>query len=315
MRPDVFRYLKILLTGGRLKVPGIGNSNMIMVFKAKDIMTMYSSDGRIPLLPGFDNFEYARAVTLKHRFPTCGLISNKEDWYTVRSLVQQDMMRPKSALYYTKEMEEISQEVADIIERDMDSDNCYEINAICQKYALETVAYIFLGSKLGTLAGEGDGTRMVEIQDESGPLAQKMMFLPSWILPYLPFYKKFIKIMNENIDICERHLSKAVANLTEDSETMIAKLYAACGKDSAIPLIMAMDSITAGIDTTGSTAAFLLYHLATNPDKTETLYREICDTIGPRGELTEAALAKMKYIKAVQMESQRILPAIWGTSR
>ena len=169
------------MTGDRLKVPGIGNSNMIMVFKAKDIKTMYSSDGRIPLLPGFDNFEYARAVTLKHRFPTCGLISNKvtmkmstvlidtmiliqEDWYSVRSLVQQDMMRPKSALYYTKEMEEISQEVADIIERDMDSDNCYEINSICQKYALETVAYIFLGSKLGTLAGEGDGTRMVEIQ-------------------------------------------------------------------------------------------------------------------------------------------------------
>ena len=55
--------------------------------------------------------------------------------------------------------------------------------------------------------------------------------------------------------------------------------------------------------------------MATNPDKTETLYREICDTIGPQGELTEAALAKMKYIKAVQMESQRILPAIWGTSR
>ncbi len=51
--------------------------NMIMLFKAKDIKTMYSSDGRIPLLPGFDNFEYARAVTLKHRFPTCGLISNK----------------------------------------------------------------------------------------------------------------------------------------------------------------------------------------------------------------------------------------------
>ena len=79
-----------------------------------------------------------------------------------------------------------------------------------------------------------------------------MMFLPSWILPYMPFYKKFINLMNENMDICERHLSKAVANLTEDSETVLAKLYASCGKDSAIPLIMAMDMITAGIDTTGS---------------------------------------------------------------
>ena len=53
---------------------------------------MYSLDGRIPMLPGksivkepkcllifsgLNNFEYARAVTLRHRYPTCGLISNK----------------------------------------------------------------------------------------------------------------------------------------------------------------------------------------------------------------------------------------------
>ena len=58
-----------------------------------------------------------------------------------------------------------------------------------------------------------------------------------------------------------------------------------------------------------------MYHLATNPDKQEILYREICDVIGPQGSLTESSLAKMKYMKAVQMESQRILPAIWGSSR
>ena len=65
----------------------------------------------------------------------------------------------------------------------------------------------------------------------------------------------------------------------------------------------------------GSSASFLLYHLATNPDKVELLHQEICSTIGARGSLTEAALARMKYMKAVQAESQRILPAIWGTSR
>ena len=53
------------------------------------------------------------------------------------------------------------------------------------------------------------------------------------------------------MDICEKHLNKAFANLTDDSETMIAKLVKSCGKDSNIPLIMAMDSILAGLDTTG----------------------------------------------------------------
>ena len=55
------------------------------------------------------------------------------------------------------------------------------------------------------------------------------------------------------MDICEKHLNKAIATLTEDSETVIGKLVARCGKDSAIPLIMAIDSLTAGIDTTGHT--------------------------------------------------------------
>ena len=37
----------------------------------------------------------------------------QEDWYTVRSQVQQDMMRPKSALYYISDLEKIAMDVAD----------------------------------------------------------------------------------------------------------------------------------------------------------------------------------------------------------
>ena len=66
---------------------------------------------------------------------------------------------------------------------------------------------------------------------------------------------------------------------------------------------MGIDALQAGIDTTGSNAAFLLYHLAANPEKQELLYQEICDTIGPEGAVTETALAKMKYMKACQTES------------
>ena len=65
------------IDGCRLKVPGMGNGKMVMLFKPEDIQTMYSSDGRIPMLPGFDNFEYSRNVSMKDRFPSAGLISNK----------------------------------------------------------------------------------------------------------------------------------------------------------------------------------------------------------------------------------------------
>ena len=119
----------------------------------------------------------------------------------------------------------------------------------------------------------------------------------------------------EAFHICEKHIQKALEKLTDESETILSKLYRKSGGDTTLPTVIAIDALLAGIDTTGTAASFLLYHLATNPDKQETLYQEICQIIGPRGRLTEAALAKMKYTKAVQRESQRILPSIWMTGR
>ena len=117
------------------------------------------------------------------------------------------------------------------------------------------------------------------------------------------------------MDICSKHLNNSIATMSEDSESLLSKMVARCGKDSSIPLIMGIDSMFAGIDTTGSlylhlfehwkckmifvgsTAVFLLYHLAQNPDKQEILYKEIVEMVGAEGRLTEAALSKMKYIK------------------
>ena len=127
--------------------------------------------------------------------------------------------------------------------------------------------------------------------------------------------KYFSSYEAEAFDICEKHVKEAIANSSEESETIIAKLHRRCGEDSVIPTVMAIDSLNAGIDTTGSAATFLLYHLATNQDRQEILYQEICDTIGPSGDLSVSGLAKMKYMKAVQMESQRMCPSFWGTSR
>ena len=70
-----------------------------------------------------------------------------------------------------------------------------------------------------------------------------------------------------------------------------------------------------GIDSTASTAAFLVHHLAANPEKQEKLYEEICTVIGPTGKMDEKALGKMRYLKACQTESQRMNPAFFGTSR
>ena len=104
-------------------------------------------------------------------------------------------------------------------------------------------------------------------------------------------------------------------NITEtDKMSVLQKLIHKCGTESKIPEVMAMDAMMAGIDTTGNTAAFILYHLASNPVQQEILYKEIKDKLGDR-KLTPAILNEMKYLKAVQHESQRLLPAVGGLGR
>ena len=103
------------------------------------------------------------------------------------------MMRPKSALYYTEDLERIALDVTEVIEADVDQAGTLDVVKICQKYSLEAVACIFLGSRLGTLSGRGDGQRLIEIADISGEIIQKLMLFPLSWLPYVPEYKRFIR--------------------------------------------------------------------------------------------------------------------------
>jgi len=299
----------------RMCLPGMGNGNIVVIFRPEDVKEMYKQDGKIPMLPNLSKFEYSRKTTLRDKYPTKGLASNTEDWWTVRKLVQQDMMRPKSALFYTEEMDKIANEAVLKIGENLDGDSCYVVNRVCQEFALETLAYVMLGTKLGTLDGSKDGSRLIELSDKLGPWYQTMLFCPDWSLHFLPIYHRWTRAWSEMYDICERHLDTAMENLTDDSRTLLSKLVSRCGKKSKIPLIMGIDSLFAGIETTGNGAAFLMYHLSRHPEVQEKVYREICETIGSKGRLTETGLNNMKFTKAVQKESQRILPTVSHTAR
>lgn len=297
----------------RLKLPGHGN--MVVIFRPEDIKTLYMNEGKNPIVPAFQNLENIRKTVMKDRYASCGLLNNGEDWCKVRHLVQQDMMRPKSALYYIPEMEEIAGELVKKINMVKDKDELLDPSEVLHEYAAEAVGSVFMGARLGALQGMEDGRRLIKNQEQAMLEYMKIFLFPPYLAPYHPAYWKFVALCNVNFDICKKYVDQAIARGTHTDESVMAKLVRKCGKDSPIPLIMVIDALQVGIDTTGSTATLLLYHLASNQDKQERLYQEICDVLGPNGQMTEAALSKMKYLKACQTESQRILPATFGSSR
>jgi len=129
----------------------------------------------------------------------------------------------------------------------------------------------------------------------------------------MPFYKEIKTASEKMLEVSQ--IKIAEAQKTASNESVLIKLIKKCGEDSNVPVAMALDALAGGIDTTGNSATFLLYHLAKNPEKQEKLYQEICETIGKDGSLCAKSLSKMKYLKACQKESQRLLPVASGSAR
>ena len=141
--------------------------------------------------------------------------------------------------------------------------------------------------------------------------------------------------------IATKYVEKAAADLKlkpgkEGEKSVLEKLILSNDGELDIPVVMAIDGMMAGIDTTGNTVSFLLYHLAINPEAQERLYKEIKKEIGQEGPVTEAGLKRMKYLKAClqatilisaiaflitlnvncyAQESMRMLPTVSGLSR
>jgi len=310
-----------------LNVPGL--ASRVNIMDPESVQILLAKDGKYPIEMVFDFWVYYRNNIRKDLFPeTGGLLGNHgKEWWRVRSLVQQDMLRPKSAMFYLNDLEQIALQFCEKMEHKADSSmEVDDVTGLLYRWALESVSSIFLDARLNCLAEnlspDSDTARLIEsVNIVLGEDASDMVGGPPvWKYVSTPGYRRFDKASTEIYNICKKLTQVAVEKLQNCSEkieglSVLEKMIRRAGPDSQIPAVMAMDAITAGIDTTGNTAAFLLYDLATHPEVQEQLYKEIQDVIGKNEEVTESALKRMRYLKACVHESQRMKPAIPGLNR
>ena len=254
---------------------------------------------------------------------TAGLVaSHGEPWYEVRSKVQQDMMRPKSAMYYINDIEEISQQLVDLMTANVDSEGEVEdIVKHIQCWSLESTAAIFLDTRLGVLdpnlPEDSEGRRFIRaVNVFLGPDFNDLnMGLPIWKYVPTPGYRRWdrsqltiFQITKKYVDAALERFQQQQGEKEEGELSVLERMIARCGVGSQIPLVMAQDALTAGVDTTGSSVAFLLLNLANNPAQQEELFQEIQRVVGEgrEGNITESKLNQMKYLKACLHESQRL---------
>ena len=300
--------------GDMYKIDAFGDISLF-IHNPRDAQTLLNNEGSQPILPGFHQLaEFRRSEFPEYFSETTGLVSQGEEWSMTRQLVQQDMMRSRAAELYIEDIENIAEELVEKLTVVKDIDGKVNIGEYMKEYALECTGDIFLGSRLGVLQGSKIGKTMIEQVGIFSKLSLPLFFFPLYISKWMPFYKDLKKASEQILRISKDKIVEAQKEFSS-KESILVKLIKRCGKDSNIPVAMALDALAGGIDTTGNSASFFLYHIAKNPEKQEKLFKEIFDTVGREGSICAKSLSKMRYLKACQKESQRLLPVTAGSSR
>merc|ERR1719495_195754 len=132
------------------------------------------------------------------------------------------------------------------------------------EYALEAVGIMFIGTRLGMLKGSDQGKQLMDAVKRSFDLFGYTIIIPHHLLKYLPVYKEIVELQMIIIKICKGYIMKAIEKDKVDGSlngTILGKLIDRCGDESHIPIVMAVDSLAAGIDTTANSSTILFYHL------------------------------------------------------
>ena len=178
-----------------------------------------------------------------------GLVGNGEEWQKARSLVQQDMMRPKSAMFYINDLSHVVDEMIDKIESIVDENRKVDITHTLCEFALDAVGVMFIGSKLGVLQGSQYGKDMIRKVNRIMELGLTCVFIPPNIAKYFPVFKEYVQHTKDVFLLSNEKINEAMKKHEVDGSlkgTILLKLIERCGAESDIPTITANDALLAG---------------------------------------------------------------------
>ncbi|CAH1231801.1 CYP27A1 [Branchiostoma lanceolatum] len=300
---------------------------MVFVCDPKDIATVFRSDGRLPERPPVNSLATYRQMRKKPH--GLGNLMG-EEWYRVRSSVNKGMMRPKSVGVYAPLQDEVSRDLAALIQTVVrKGDSGGQVNNfmnLLHTWGLESLSLVVLGKRLGCLtldqlAEDSDAQRMISAVPEFFLYFAKLEMSPP-LYKYIstPTWKKFVRAMDTMNGVAEKMIREKLAELRKTEEPpeetdFLSSLLSQ--KDMTLDevVMMAIELLSGAVDSTADTLAFNLYCLAKNPDAQQKLYDEIMEVVPPGQPIDDRVLNNMPYLRAVFKETFRLYPTTFFNTR
>lgn len=337
--PTTFELLSKYLPGGKLHnsnlidfykffrdqygdismIKGImGKPDIVFTYNPVDIEKVYRTEGIWPIRVGLESFTYYRKKVRPDVFKNIGgLVSEQgKGWADIRNKVNPIMMKVQTVRHNLPDIDDISMEFIKKIES-MRNLRTNEIRTNfhdeVKLWAFESICSIALNKRMGFLKTSGnidpDALRLSEALSRFFQLSFEFDVQPSiWKYYETPKFKVLIQTYDEITEITTKYINEATSQFgkTSDPKGVLEKL---CRIDKQIAVVMAMDMLMAGMDTTSSVFLSTLYMVAKHPEKQNALRREIMEILPDKHTpLTTENTKSMPYLRACIKESLRITP-------
>ncbi|KAL7045081.1 hypothetical protein ACKWTF_002150 [Chironomus riparius] len=311
--------------GNIVKMPSLfGKPEMIFSYNDSDNETILRNESKKPYRYSFEPMKYFREKIRPDVYGgEYGSIASEhgDRWYKIRTLVNPVMLQPKMVQRYTESINAITLDFINyILTRDISNQMS---NRDLNLWSLESIANITLDRRLGLFNnntnGDVEAEKMIDLIRRFFIMCVDFEVSPSiWKYYHTKAFKEYMNVNNDLLNIVMNYIEATIEETRENKAGKVENVNGIFQQllkiDKRVAIIMAVDSMIAGIDTTASAITGILYCLAKNPEKQEKLREEILKTI-LTSELNAKSLSNLPYLRACIKEGMRLYPPVSGTSR
>ncbi|XP_059479868.1 probable cytochrome P450 301a1, mitochondrial [Neocloeon triangulifer] len=305
--------------------------DLLYIFKPEDMETMFRNDGPWPERPSIKAFQYYRDVTKKEVFQGLSgvLVDQGPGWQEARSQVNPVLMKTQVVQMYAEKIGAVAEEFVNLLPKWRDAKNEMPANFKNEihKWALESIGLVALDTRLGclqeNLLADSEPQRMI---DSVHLILQSVHALEIsnslWTKVPTPTWSKFETTMDYFTGVALKYVNEAIERIKKKSGDLegdkqsVLERFLQRDPNPTRAVVMALDMLMAGVDTTSHALTNVLLHLSANQDKQQKLFEELKRVLpNPSTPITNEMLDEMKFMRACIKESARLLPVFSGNAR